>query len=110
MYSQDSGTLFPVGTTTVTITARDAANNVGQQSFDVTITRLYTAAESWRKQYFQTAANSGAAADDADPDQDGLANLLERALGTNPTDAKSGPAALVYNGTFSGGATLIAAG
>jgi hypothetical protein len=109
-YSQNSGTLFSVGTTTVTITARDAANNIGQQTFDVTVTRIYTATENWRRQYFQTAANAGDAADDADPDRDGFVNLLERALGTDPTDAKSGPPALIYNGTFAGGATLIAAG
>jgi hypothetical protein len=28
-YSQNSGTLFPIGVTTVTVTARDAANNIG---------------------------------------------------------------------------------
>lgn len=36
-YSQNSGTVFPIGTTTVTITARDAANNVGTGSFTVTV-------------------------------------------------------------------------
>ncbi len=36
-YSQDSGTVFPLGTTTVTITAKDAAGNMGTGSFDVTV-------------------------------------------------------------------------
>jgi hypothetical protein len=36
-YSQDSGTVFPIGTTTVTITARDAANNTGTGTFTVTV-------------------------------------------------------------------------
>ena len=36
-YSQNSGTVFPVGVTTVTITARDAANNQGTGTFTVTV-------------------------------------------------------------------------
>jgi hypothetical protein len=37
-YSHASGTLFPVGTTPVTITAIDAAGNQATASFDVTVT------------------------------------------------------------------------
>ena len=37
-YSQNSGTLFPIGVTTVTITAKDAANNAGTGTFTVTVT------------------------------------------------------------------------
>ncbi len=36
-YSQESGTSFPLGVTTVTITARDAMNNVGTGTFTVTV-------------------------------------------------------------------------
>lgn len=36
-YSQASGTLFPLGTTTVTVTAKDAAGNTGTKSFTVTV-------------------------------------------------------------------------
>lgn len=36
-YSQDSGSMFPIGVTTVTITATDAANNVGTGTFTVTV-------------------------------------------------------------------------
>jgi hypothetical protein len=39
----------------------------------------------WRGFYFDSTANSGAAADGADADADGAANLWERASGTNPT-------------------------
>ncbi len=39
-YSKESGTNFPVGTTTVTVTARDAANNTGTQTFLVTVAFL----------------------------------------------------------------------
>ena len=37
IYSKNSGTVFPVGTTTVTITAKDAANNTGTGTFSVTV-------------------------------------------------------------------------
>jgi uncharacterized delta-60 repeat protein len=36
-YSKNSGTVFPIGTTTVTITAKDAANNTGAGTFTVTV-------------------------------------------------------------------------
>lgn len=44
-----------------------------------------TPLETWRQNHFQTTENSGRAADDADYDGDGLANLIEYALGTDPT-------------------------
>jgi uncharacterized delta-60 repeat protein len=37
MYSQASGTVFPLGTTTVTVTATDPANNAGTATFTVTV-------------------------------------------------------------------------
>ena len=47
--------------------------------------------ETWRTSHFGTTDNSGNAADDFDYDGDGLANLLEYALGGNPTDAADAP-------------------
>lgn len=41
-YSKASGTLFPLGVTTVTVSATDAANNVGTATFTVTVTPLPT--------------------------------------------------------------------
>jgi hypothetical protein len=49
-----------------------------------------TPLEQWRQLHFQTAENAGAAADNADFDSDGLANLVEYGLGTNPASA-AGP-------------------
>jgi hypothetical protein len=37
-YSQESGTVFPIGITTVTVTAKDAANNTSTATFTVTVT------------------------------------------------------------------------
>ncbi|MFN7141262.1 MAG: hypothetical protein ACK4UN_18190, partial [Limisphaerales bacterium] len=39
---------------------------------------------AWRQTHFGSTANSGAAADDADPDGDGILNFVEYALGGNP--------------------------
>jgi len=36
-YSENSGATFPLGNTTVTVTAQDAANNVGTAAFTVTV-------------------------------------------------------------------------
>jgi len=43
----------------------------------------------WRRDYFGTAVGDGDAADLADPDFDGLANLLEYATGSYPTAANN---------------------
>jgi len=49
----------------------------------------YTAAENWRLAHFGTVANSGNAADAADPDGDGMTNAQEFAAGTDPNDKSS---------------------
>jgi hypothetical protein len=45
--------------------------------------------EAWRLQYFNTSSNTGNAADDADPDNDGLTNFTEYAFGLSPVDRAS---------------------
>jgi len=49
----------------------------------------YTAVENWRLTHFGTTANSGNAADGADPDGDGMTNAQEFAAGTDPNDNSS---------------------
>ncbi|MFM7606221.1 MAG: hypothetical protein ACKO8Z_13625, partial [Prosthecobacter sp.] len=49
------------------------------------------ARQAWRYQYFGTVAGTSTAADSADPDGDGLTNLLEYALGTLPTQTSPTP-------------------
>jgi autotransporter-associated beta strand protein len=61
---------------------------------------LLTPAETWRQSHFGTVANSGDAADDADRDHDGVANLVERALGSDPRAGDSlGAPGITQGGT-----------
>ena len=63
-----------------------AANNAAEisQTVAVTVTSPLSALEQWRLLWFDTSANTGDAADLADPDHDGEVNLLEFATGQNP--------------------------
>jgi len=55
--------------------------------------------QGWRQQFFGTTANTGNAADTADPDVDGIVNLLEYATGLNPTTSNSLVTPAVKNGS-----------
>jgi len=81
-------TLTPVpgqlGTATITVTVSDG-NRTTPRSFDLTV--IGSPSESWRFVNFGSAANSGNAADSADPDGDGQSNRSEYVAGTNPNSA-----------------------
>lgn len=49
-----------------------------------------TALESWRFQYFGTIEDTGNAANTADPEQDGIPNLIEFAFGLHPLLCNAG--------------------
>ena len=53
--------------------------------------------ELWRQANFGTMDNTGDAADNADPDHDGLVNLVEYALGLDPNVPSQNPLAYAYN-------------
>lgn len=54
-----------------------------------------TAIETWRQTHFGIITNTGDAANHADPDFDGIVNLIEYALGTLPNSAESSTAPIV---------------
>jgi hypothetical protein len=66
-----------------------AINSAGLSAYVFTNASTWTSLQAWRQFYFGTITNCGAAADTADPDGDGLANLLEYALGSNPLVANT---------------------
>jgi chitinase len=85
-----------LGTATVTVSVGDGALTASD-TFNVAVTA--TPSQSWRLQYFGTPDNTGNAADLADPDKDGCANLTEFALNSDPTKANSWPINVACEGT-----------
>jgi autotransporter-associated beta strand protein len=70
---------------------------------DLALTAL-TNIEKWRQMNFQTTLSTGDAADLADPDQDGVVNLLEYATGSSPNTRNASPGSILKQGgvmTFS---------
>ena len=64
------------------------SNDADEASFDIALTGTgVTPPELWRFQNFGIITNTGNAADSADPDKDGLVNLLEHAFNLNPNQA-----------------------
>ncbi len=75
-------TLLSASDQRLTLTVSNLAQDVA-----VRIARHLTVAEQWRLEHFETTDNTGAAADQADPDEDGRPNWQERAFGTSPRHA-----------------------
>ena len=71
-----------IGTATITVTVSDGTLTASD-TFTVEVTA--TPLQAWRLQYFGLAGNTGNAADLADPDKDGLANIAEFTLNSDPT-------------------------
>jgi autotransporter-associated beta strand protein len=70
---------------------RLSASNAHGETSRLLALEVLTSREGWRQRWFGTTANSGAADDAADPDGDQLCNLLEFALGSDPTAAETRP-------------------
>lgn len=70
---------------------RVKATNLAGDSFysNVSNARTLTQLENWRFINYGISNNTGAGADGQDPDNDGLINLMEYALGTDPNIAES---------------------
>lgn len=73
-----------------------ASNVTGNnQSFDINLAGTgFTAGEDWRQAHFNSPDNSGAAADTADPNGNGILNLIEYALDGDPAGNATGRAIL----------------
>ncbi|MBC8009200.1 MAG: hypothetical protein H7067_03790 [Burkholderiales bacterium] len=80
--SHTDATAKPGQTAYYIVTATNPAGE-GPASTEVSALPL-TALQNWRQTHFASPAATGDAADDADPDGDGLNNLLEYALGGDP--------------------------
>ncbi len=84
-----SGSLFPIGTTTVHCEATDDAGNTATDDFDVTVEGpedsdgdgLWDVIEIWL----------GCDPHDEDTDDDGISDYIEIVIGTDPTAADSDP-------------------
>ncbi len=75
------------GTATITLTVGDG-ELTATDPFNVTV--QLSPGGNWRQEKFGTVANTGSAADGADPDGDGLTNLWERAFNLNPLATNPG--------------------
>jgi autotransporter-associated beta strand protein len=73
-------------------------NGGTSRTLSVTVPAALTHLESWRQTHFNTTANTGDAADSADPDKDGIANLLEFACGSVPTAGNGSILRIAMNG------------
>jgi hypothetical protein len=71
-----------------------ATNLKGTSYTAATLFTTLTLTQGWRQTHFGSPANTGNAADGADPDGDGLKNLLEYALNLPPNAASRVPAAV----------------
>lgn len=76
------------GTATITLTVNDGSRTA-TDTFVLTVLNGQTLT-SWRQSFFSSPDNSGDGAGLNDFDKDGLVNLLEYALGSDPTDSASG--------------------
>lgn len=87
---------------TLSIVSNDADENPFRINLSGTSTGL-TPLETWRQTYFNDSSDGGERTLTADFDKDGMSNLLEYALGTNPaipTPPDARPQGGMLSGTF----------
>ena len=95
--SPGTSAVFPAPGIYLLKLAATNANGETSRTLSVTVLAALTNQESWRQTHFNTTANTGDAADSADPDFDGLSNLLEFATGTLPKTPDGSIGSLVKN-------------
>ena len=84
-----TGTLSGAFNQRLATTGGEGTFLVTQVGNTVVLSQYLNALDTWRLSQLGTTANTGSAANTADPDGDGVPNLLEYALGTSPTSAAS---------------------
>ncbi|MEI6654861.1 MAG: hypothetical protein WCP45_08845 [Verrucomicrobiota bacterium] len=94
-------TAATLGAQSVTVTNPDGQASASATGI-LTLTSPLTPLQSWRQYYFGTTANAGNAADTADPNANGINNLLEYALGGDPVGNTTGTAILPQPGRSAG--------
>lgn len=71
-----------LGSTTVTLTATSRIGLRASRQFPITVDG--NGLQAWRQQWFGSAADTGNGSSTADPNRNGVPNLLEYAFGSNP--------------------------
>lgn len=85
-------------------TSSDDQSQIYYNNFDVSYTPGFDHYGSWTNQYNLSGAD---AAEDADPDNDGMKNLIEFSVGRNPTIDEGGFRAPEYLGTTTNGLEYV---
>ena len=92
------------GTTYYYVVSAATSSPVAESAYSAEVSATpaagLTALQAWRQTHFGTTANSGNAANTADPDKDGQPNLLEYALATSPNTAGALPVTVARSGAF----------
>jgi hypothetical protein len=89
-------TTLTQGTYSATLLVKTADPALPLTVLPVNLTTL-APIDLWRQLNFGTTANDGDAADNADPDHDGLINIVEYALNTSPTNSNPSPISYSLN-------------
>ncbi|MFZ4764865.1 MAG: choice-of-anchor D domain-containing protein, partial [Roseimicrobium sp.] len=111
-------TFSPTASGTRTAALHIASNAPTPNPFHIAVTGTGQATAglgAWRQTWFGTTSNSGNAADNADPDNDGILNLFEWGCELSPTSASVLPLSIVRNGanlevTYTRSIAAVAAG
>jgi hypothetical protein len=83
-----------------TATLEIQSNDPDENPFTLSLAgRQATSTDLWRQTHFGSMDETGIAADQSDPDADGIPNLVEFALGSHPKESTPTAGTLVRNGS-----------
>jgi hypothetical protein len=86
------------GNYTATVLVQTTDSN--QPLFSLPVSLTLAPIATWRQTYFGTAQNAGIAANSADPQNDGIVNILAYAFGLNPLLHNSDPISVSKSGNY----------